>query len=181
MIALKKEFKVIELNAKINEHVNKEVNKQQREFLLREQLEAIKKELGESDEDDPDVLDMNKKLDEAKLTNEAKKAVEKEIERLAMMSPFSSEYTVSKTYIDWMLDLPWGQFTEDSLDINEASDILNEDHYGLEDVKDRILEFLSVQKLKKDAKSPILCLVGPLELVKHRSGKASPVLCIVNF
>ena len=172
VIALKKEFKVIELNAKINEHVNKEVNKQQREFLLREQLEAIKKELGESDEDDPDVLDMNKKLDDAKLTNEAKKAVEKEIERLAMMSPYSSEYTVSKTYIDWMLDLPWGQFTEDSLDINEANDILNDDHYGLEDVKDRILEFLSVKKLKQDAKSPILCLVGPPGVGKTSIGKS---------
>lgn len=170
--ALQKEFKIIELNAKINEHVNKEVNRQQREFLLREQLEAIKKELGESDEDDADVIDMNKKLDKAKLTPEAKKAVEKEIERLALMSPFSSEYTVSKTYIDWMLDLPWGAYTEDRLDINEASTILDEDHYGLEDVKDRILEFLSVLKLKQNAKSPILCLVGPPGVGKTSIGKS---------
>jgi ATP-dependent Lon protease len=172
VLALQKEFKVIELNAKINEHVNKEVNKQQREFLLREQLEAIKKELGESDEDDPDVMDMNKKLDQANLTDEAKKAVEKEIERLSMMSPYSSEYTVSKTYIDWMLDLPWGKFTKDQLDIIEASNILNEDHYGLDDVKDRILEFLSVLKLKQNAKSPILCLVGPPGVGKTSIGKS---------
>ncbi|MEA2076492.1 MAG: endopeptidase La [Candidatus Marinimicrobia bacterium] len=170
--ALQKEFKIIELNAKINEHVNKEVNRQQREFLLREQLEAIKKELGESDEDDPDVVDMNKKLDKASLTKEAVKAVEKEIERLALMSPYSSEYTVSKTYIDWMLDLPWGKYTEDQLNINEALEILNDDHYGLDDVKDRILEFLSVLKLKKNAKSPILCLVGPPGVGKTSIGKS---------
>ncbi len=169
---LQKEFKIIELNAKINEHVNKEVNRQQREFLLREQLEAIKKELGESDDDDSDVIEMNKKLDDTKMTSEAKKAVEKEIERLALMSPFSSEYTVSKTYIDWMLDLPWGKYTEDRLDINEASTILNDDHYGLEDVKDRILEFLSVLKLKQNAKSPILCLVGPPGVGKTSIGKS---------
>ncbi|MCD6337497.1 MAG: endopeptidase La [Candidatus Marinimicrobia bacterium] len=170
--ALQKEFKIIELNAKINEHVNKEVNRQQREFLLREQLEAIKKELGESDDDDSDVVEMNKKLDDTKMTSEAKKAVEKEIERLALMSPFSSEYTVSKTYIDWMLDLPWGKYTEDRLDINEASTILDDDHYGLEDVKDRILEFLSVLKLKHNAKSPILCLVGPPGVGKTSIGKS---------
>ena len=169
---LQKEFKIIELNAKINEHVNKEVNRQQREFLLREQLEAIKKELGESDDDDSDVVEMNKKLDDTKMTSEAKKAVEKEIERLALMSPFSSEYTVSKTYIDWMLDLPWGKYTEDRLDINEASTILDDDHYGLEDVKDRILEFLSVLKLKQNAKSPILCLVGPPGVGKTSIGKS---------
>jgi ATP-dependent Lon protease len=169
---LQKEFKIIELNAKINEHVNKEVNRQQREFLLREQLEAIKKELGESDVDDSDVVEMNKKLDDTKMTSEAKKAVEKEIERLALMSPFSSEYTVSKTYIDWMLDLPWGKYTEDRLDINEASTILDEDHYGLKDVKDRILEFLSVLKLKQNAKSPILCLVGPPGVGKTSIGKS---------
>ena len=170
--ALQKEFKVIELNAKINEHVNKEVNRQQREFLLREQLEAIKKELGESDDDEADVIEMNKKLDKVKLTPEAKKTVEKEIERLAMMSPFSSEYTVSKSYIDWILDLPWNIYTEDSIDINEASTILDEDHYGLEDVKDRILEFLSVIKLKPNAKSPILCLVGPPGVGKTSIGKS---------
>ncbi|MCK4531126.1 MAG: LON peptidase substrate-binding domain-containing protein, partial [Candidatus Marinimicrobia bacterium] len=169
---LQKEFKIIELNAKINEHVNKEVNRQQREFLLREQLEAIKKELGESDDDDSDVVEMNKKLDDTKMTSEAKKAVEKEIERLALMSPFSSEYTVSKTYIDWMLDLPWGKYTEDRLDVNEASTILDDDHYGLEDVKDRILEFLSVLKLKQNAKSPILCLVGPPGVGKTSIGKS---------
>lgn len=169
---LQKEFKIIELNAKINEHVNKEVNRQQREFLLREQLEAIKKELGESDDDDSDIVEMNKKLDDTKMTSEAKKAVEKEIERLALMSPFSSEYTVSKTYIDWMLDLPWGKYTEDRLDINEASTILDDDHYGLEDVKDRILEFLSVLKLKQNAKSPILCLVGPPGVGKTSIGKS---------
>lgn len=170
--ALQKEFKIIELNAKINENVNKEVNRQQREFLLREQLEAIKKELGESDDDDADVIDMNKRLDEVPLTEEAKKAVEKEIERLSLMSPYSSEYTVSKSYIDWILDLPWGKFTEDQLDIDEAANILDHDHYGLADVKDRILEFLSVLKLKKDAKSPILCLVGPPGVGKTSIGKS---------
>ena len=170
--ALQKEFKVIEINAKINEHVNKEVNRQQREFLLREQLEAIKKELGESEDDDSDVVDINKRIDQVKLTDEARKAVEKETERLALMSPYSSEYTVSKTYIDWILDLPWGKYTKDSLQIDEAENILNEDHFGLDDVKDRILEFLSVLKLKKDAKSPILCLVGPPGVGKTSIGKS---------
>ncbi len=170
--ALQKEFKVIEINAKINEHVNKEVNRQQREFLLREQLEAIKKELGEGEDDDSDVIAINKRIDKAQMTEEARKAVEKETERLALMSPYSSEYTVSKTYIDWMLDLPWGKYTKDSLELNEAADILNDDHYGLEDVKDRILEFLSVLKLKNDAKSPILCLVGPPGVGKTSIGKS---------
>ncbi len=170
--ALKKEYKIIELNSTINDQVNKEVNRQQREFFLREHLEAIKKELGESDEDDPEVLELNKKLDTLKLTGEAKSAVEKEIERLSMMAPFSSEYTVSKTYIDWMLDLPWGIYTKDSLDISRAAKILDDDHYGLTDVKDRILEFLSVLKLKQDAKSPILCLVGPPGVGKTSLGKS---------
>lgn len=170
--ALQKEYKVIEINAKINDHVNKEVNRQQREFLLREQLEAIKKELGESDDDDSDLKDINTRIDSTLLTEEAQNAVEKETERLSLMSPYSSEYTVSKTYIDWILDLPWGKYTEDSLKINEALKILNEDHYGLNDVKDRILELLSVLKLKNDAKSPILCLVGPPGVGKTSIGKS---------
>ena len=170
--ALQKEFKVIEINAKINEHVNKEVTRQQREFLLREQLEAIKKELGESDDDDSDLKDINTRIDSTLLTEEAQKAVEKETERLSLMSPYSSEYTVSKSYIDWILDLPWEKYTEDRLEIDEALKILNEDHYGLDDVKDRILEFLSVLKLKKDAKSPILCLVGPPGVGKTSIGKS---------
>lgn len=170
--ALQKEFKVIEINAKINEHVNKEVNRQQREFLLREQLEAIKKELGESDDDDSDLKDINTRIDSTLLSEEAQKAVEKETERLSMMSPYSSEYTVSKSYIDWILDLPWGKYTKDSLEIDNALKILNEDHYGLDDVKDRILEFLSVLKLKEDAKSPILCLVGPPGVGKTSIGKS---------
>ncbi len=170
--ALRKEYKVIELNAKINDDVSQEVNRQQREFLLREQLEAIKKELGESEDDDPEVQDIHKKLKKVKLTEEARNAVEKEIERLSMMSPFSSEYTVSKTYIDWMLDLPWGIFTDDNLDINRAAKILDEDHYGLGDVKDRIQEFLAVLKLKQDTKSPILCLVGPPGVGKTSLGKS---------
>ncbi|MBW6458069.1 MAG: endopeptidase La [FCB group bacterium] len=170
--ALKKEYKIIELNAKINDHINDEVNRQQREFLLREQMEAIKKELGESEDDDPEIQEINKKLSNIKLTDEALAAVEKEIERLSMMSPYSSEYTVSKSYIDWMLELPWGIYTDDSLDITRAASILDEDHYGLSDVKDRILEFLSVLKLKQDAKSPILCLVGPPGVGKTSLGKS---------
>ncbi|MDZ7797672.1 MAG: endopeptidase La [Candidatus Marinimicrobia bacterium] len=170
--ALRKEYKIIELNAKINDNVSQEVNRQQREFLLREQLEAIRKELGESEDDDPEVQDIHKKLKKVKLTEEARNAVEKEIERLSMMSPFSSEYTVSKTYIDWMLDLPWGIFTDDNLDINRAAKILDEDHYGLGDVKDRIQEFLAVLKLKQDTKSPILCLVGPPGVGKTSLGKS---------
>ena len=170
--ALQKEYKIIELNAKINDDVSQEVNRQQREFLLREQLEAIRKELGESEEEDPEVQDIHRKLKKVRLTDEARDAVEKEIERLAMMSPFSSEYTVSKTYIDWMLDLPWGKYTEDNLDINRAATILDEDHYGLKDVKERILEFLAVLKLKEDTKSPILCLVGPPGVGKTSLGKS---------
>ncbi|MFA7629693.1 MAG: endopeptidase La [Candidatus Neomarinimicrobiota bacterium] len=172
LVSLRKELKIIELNARINDHINDEVNRQQREFILREQIEAIKKELGESEDDDPEIRDLYKQVAKTPLTDEAKTAVSKEIERLAMMSPYSSEYTVSKTYIDWMLELPWNIFTEDNLDIGRASQILETDHYGLQDVKERILEFLSVLKLRSDVKSPILCLVGPPGVGKTSLGKS---------
>lgn len=170
--SLRKELKVLELNAKINDHINDEVNRQQREFILREQIEAIKKELGESEDEDPEIRGLYKKAEETALSKEAKAAVDKEIERLSLMSPYSSEYTVSKSYIDWILELPWGVYTNDNLDIDHASAILEADHYGLKDVKERILEFLSVLVLRKNVKSPILCLVGPPGVGKTSLGKS---------
>ncbi|MDX9777664.1 MAG: endopeptidase La [bacterium] len=172
LISLRKELKIIELNTRINDHINDEVNRQQREFILREQIEAIKKELGESEDEDPEIRDLYKLAKKIALTEEARTAVTKEIERLSMMSPYSSEYTVSKSYIDWMLELPWGRYTDDNLDVERASAILEEDHYGLQDIKERILEFLSVLKLHSDVKSPILCLVGPPGVGKTSLGKS---------
>jgi ATP-dependent Lon protease len=169
---LNKELQILELGSKIQSEVQGELNKTQRQYFLREQLKAIKKELGEYEDESNDIEELRKKVAEIKMPEDVKKVAEKELNRLARMSPMASEYTVSRTYIDWLIDMPWDKSTQDRLDINRAEQILNEDHYGLEKVKKRILEYLAVRQLKSDMKGPILCFVGPPGVGKTSLGKS---------
>ena len=156
-----RELEVLELGSKIQAQAKEEMTKAQREFFLREQLKAIQKELGETDERTIEINELRQKINEAKLPPEANKEAERELERLAKMPPGAAEYTVSRTYIDWFINLPWSKGTNDNLDISQASRVLNEDHYDLDKVKERILDYLAVRKLKPDTKGPILCFIGP--------------------
>jgi ATP-dependent Lon protease len=144
----------------------------QRDFLLREQLKAIQKELGEGDERTVEVDELRKRLAETKMPDEARKVANNELDRLSRMPPAAAEYTVSRTYLDWILDLPWEVETEDNLDIDAAQKALDADHYDLEKVKKRVLEYLAVRKLKKDMKGPILCFVGPPGVGKTSLGQS---------
>jgi len=158
---LNKEIQVLQLSNKIQTEVKGEMDKAQREYFLREQLKAIQKELGEVDERQEEFDDLKRTIKRAKMPKEVEKTAFKELKRMARMSPGAAEYTVSRTYLDWLCELPWAISSKDRLDVNEAERILEVDHYGLEKVKQRILEFLAVRKLKQDMKGPILCLVGP--------------------
>ena len=158
---LNKEIQVLELSNKIQTEVKGEMDKAQREYFLREQLKAIQKELGEVDERQEEFEELKRSIKRAKMPSEVEEIAFKELKRMSRMSPGAAEYTVSRTYIDWLCDLPWAHSSKDRLDVNEAERILDEDHYGLDKVKQRILEFLAVRKLKQDMKGPILCLVGP--------------------
>jgi len=158
---LNKEIQVLELSNKIQTEVKGEMDKAQREYFLREQLKAIQKELGETDDRQEEFEELKKNIKKARMPKDVEKVAYKELKRMSRMSPGAAEYTVSRTYIDWLVELPWSTQTEDLMDVNEAARILDEDHYGLEKVKQRILEYLAVRKLKKDMKGPILCLVGP--------------------
>ncbi len=161
MALINKEIQVLELSNKIQTEVKGEMDKAQREYFLREQLKAIQKELGEVDERQEEFEELRRGIKRAKMPKDVEKIALKELKRMARMNPGSAEFTVSRTYIDWLVELPWAITTDDRLDINEAEQILEEDHYGLDKVKRRILEFLAVRKLKADNKGPILCLVGP--------------------
>ncbi|KAB2878420.1 endopeptidase La [bacterium] len=172
MTAINKEIQLLELNDKIQTEVNAELSKTQRDYFLREQIKAIRHELGDDDDDSVEIEELGKKIAKRKMPKEAKKIAGKELERLAQMSPSSAEYTVSKTYIDWILELPWQTKTKDQINIVRAKKILDDDHYDLEDVKNRILEFLAVRKLRKDSKSPILCFLGPPGVGKTSLGKS---------
>lgn len=169
---LNKELQILELGSKIQSEVQGELNKTQRQYFLREQLKAIKKELGEYEDEGTDIEELRAKVAEIKMPEDVKKVAEKELNRLARMSPMASEYTVTRTYIDWLIDMPWDKSTQDRLDTNKAEQILNEDHYGLEKVKKRILEYLAVRQLKSDMKGPILCFVGPPGVGKTSLGKS---------
>lgn len=171
-ILLNRELETLELSSKIQSHIKEGIDKTQREYYLREQLKAIQKELGEVDERYTEIDELRKKMVEAKMPPEVQKVTEKELDRLSKMSTMSAEYTVARTYIDWLVDLPWSNATEDNLVIQEARDILNEDHYDLEKVKKRILEYLAVRKLKAEMKGPILCFVGPPGVGKTSLGKS---------
>ncbi len=158
---INRELEILELGSKIQSQIKGEMDKAQREFFLREQLKAIQKELGEVDERTMEINELKGKIEEAKLLPEAQKEAERELDRLAKMPPAAAEYTVARTYLDWLISLPWAKSTEDNLDITQAAAVLDEDHYNLNKVKERILDYLAVRKLKEDMKGPILCFVGP--------------------
>ncbi|MFB3886661.1 MAG: endopeptidase La [Thermodesulfobacteriota bacterium] len=171
-LILNKEVQVLELGNKIQSQVKEDMDRTQREYYLREQLKAIKKELGELDEHSTEIKDLREKIKKAKMPSEALTAAEKELDRLAKIPPASAEYTVARTYLDWLAELPWSETTEDNLNIDNGQKILDEDHYDLEKVKKRILEYLAVRKLKADMKGPILCFVGPPGVGKTSLGKS---------
>jgi ATP-dependent Lon protease len=172
IVILGREIELLELGHKIQSQVQTELNKNQREYYLRQQLKAIQKELGEGDARSSEIEDLEKKIEAAKMPEEARKAADKELERLRMIPPESAEHTVVRTYLDWLVSLPWSISTEDNLDIKNARKVLDEDHYDLEKVKERILEFLAVRKLKHDTKGPILCFVGPPGTGKTSLGRS---------
>ncbi len=172
IVILSREIELLELGHKIQSQVQTELNKNQREYYLRQQLKAIQKELGEGDARTSEIDDLEKKIEDAKMPPDARKAADKELERLRMIPPESAEHTVVRTYLDLLVSLPWNITTEDNLDIKHARQILDEDHYDLEKVKERILEFLAVRKLKADTKGPILCFVGPPGTGKTSLGRS---------
>ncbi len=171
-ILLNREVETLELSSRIQTHVKEGIDKTQREYYLREQLKAIQKELGETEDKFTEIEELRKKIVEAKMPPDVQKVAEKELDRLSKMSTMSAEYTVSRTYLDWLIELPWSKHTEDNLNIKDANNILNEDHYDLEKVKKRILEYLAVRKLKPDMKGPILCFVGPPGVGKTSLGRS---------
>jgi len=171
-LLLNREVQVLELGNKIQSQVKEDMDKTQREYYLREQLKAIKKELGELDEHTAEIKELKERIAKAKMPSEALKAAEKELDRLSKIPPASAEYTVARTYLDWLTELPWSNSTKDNLEISNAHRILEEDHYNLEKVKKRILEYLAVRKLKDDMKGPILCFVGPPGVGKTSLGKS---------
>ncbi|MGC1403030.1 MAG: endopeptidase La [Thermodesulfobacteriota bacterium] len=171
-VLLTKELEVLELGKKIQSDVKEGIDKTQREYYLREQLKAIQKELGEKDEKSLEIEEYRKKIVERKLSPAATKEAERELNRLARMSSSSPEYTVALSYLDWLTELPWGVQTEDNLDIEAAAKVLDEDHFDLEKVKKRILEYLAVRKLKPDMKGPILCFAGPPGTGKTSLGRS---------
>ena len=170
---LSKELEVLELRSKIHEQVQEQVSQNQREYLLREQMKAIQKELGESDDSMQEIDELRKKVEEAGMTAEAKKECDRELKRLSKMTPASAEYMVSRTYLEWMTSLPWSKSSGSSeIDIAKGREILDEDHYDLQKVKERILDYLAVKKLQPGMKGPILCFVGPPGVGKTSLGKS---------
>src|SRR5713226_6633058 len=170
---LSKELEVLELRSKIHEQVQEQVSQNQREYLLREQMKAIQKELGESDDSMQEIDELRKKAEDAGMSAEGKKECERELKRLAKMTPASAEYMVSRTYLEWMTSLPWSKSSgSEEIDIPKAHQILDEDHYDLEKVKERILDYMAVKKLQPGMKGPILCFVGPPGVGKTSLGKS---------
>src|SRR3954471_15588382 len=169
---LSRQHEVLKVREKINSQVQEEMGRNQREYVLRQQLKAIKEELGEIDETGGDLDDFREKIAAAKMPPDSEKVALKQLDRLKVMQPSSAEYTVTRTYLEWLVELPWSITTDDKLDIPGARDILNADHYDLEKVKKRILEYLAVRKLKADKKGPILCLVGPPGVGKTSLGRS---------
>jgi ATP-dependent Lon protease len=170
---LKREVEISKLHVEINKQIQEKISGQQREFFLKEQLKAIKKELGlEKEGKTAEIEKFQERLKELKLNSEAQKAVDDELDKFQLLEPHSPEYTVSRNYLDWLTSLPWGKFSQDSFDVDKARGILDRDHYGLADVRDRILEFIAVGKLKGDISGSILCLVGPPGVGKTSVGKS---------
>jgi ATP-dependent Lon protease len=170
---LSKELEVLELKNKIQEQVQEQVSQSQREYLLREQMKAIQKELGESEDGEAEVVELRKKVNESGMPAEAAKECERELKRLERMTPSSAEYMVARTYLEWMTTLPWTKSSgSEEIDIPKARAILDEDHYDMEKVKERILDYLAVKKLQPGMKGPILCFVGPPGVGKTSLGKS---------
>lgn len=167
-----REIQVAELGSQIQSRVMDEVGKTQRQFYLREQMKAIQRELGDGDDRQRELDEFRQKVEQAEMPEEVREVADREIDRLSGMSPASAEYTVSRTYLDWLTSLPWSKATEDHIDLKETRTILDEDHYDLEKVKDRILEYLAVRKRKPDLKGPILCFVGPPGTGKTSLGRS---------
>lgn len=169
---LTRQMERLELGQQIQERIKSVMDKRQREYFLREQLQAIKRELGEAGDGSSEIQELLDRLDEIDMPQEARKAAEKEIERLERIPTASAEYTVSRNYLDWLLEVPWNVSTPDNLDVRKAREILDEDHFDLEKVKRRILEYLAVLQLKKEMKGPILCFVGPPGVGKTSLGQS---------
>lgn len=166
------QLEILEMGSKIQSQVKEDMDKRQREYYLRQQMKAIKEELGETEEENVEINEYRAKIEEKQLPEEAMKEAGRELQRLARMHPSSSEYVVASSYLDWLTTLPWNEASEDKLHIKEARRILNLDHYGLEKPKKRILEYLSVRKLKNDSKGPILCFAGPPGTGKTSLGRS---------
>ncbi|MDH4318084.1 MAG: endopeptidase La, partial [Desulfobulbaceae bacterium] len=169
---LNNRLETVEMSNELQKSIKKDMDAKQKEFYLRQQLNAIRKELGEDNDDQAAVRELQKRVEETSLSTEARKAVDKEMKRLERIPPSSPEYTVSRNYVDWILDLPWNESTTDTLDLDKAEKDLNRDHYGLKKIKKRILEFLAVRKLKPDIHGPILCLSGPPGVGKTSLGQS---------
>jgi ATP-dependent Lon protease len=169
---LARELEVVQLGSQIQSQVESEIDKGQREFFLRQQMKAIQDELGEGDEQQAEVNELREKIEAAKLPEHAQKAADRELSRLEKLPPAAAEHGVIRTYLEWLVELPWAADTEDNLDIAHAREVLDADHYDLEKVKDRILEYLAVRKLKPDSPGPILCFVGPPGVGKTSLGRS---------
>jgi len=155
------EIEILQVERRIRTRVKKQMEKSQKEYYLNEQMQAIQKELGEKDEFKAEILAIEKQIKSKPMSKEAKEKAIKEVKKLKMMSPMSAEATVVRNYIDWLITLPWGEYTEDSHDLKVAEDVLNEDHYGLDEVKERLLEYLAVRTLTENSKGQIICFLGP--------------------
>jgi len=171
-VILNRELEVLELGTKIQSQVQSEMEHSQREYFLRQQLKAIQEELGEGDEQQAEIAELRGQIEEAHLPEEADRAARRELDRLAKLPPAAAEYGVIRGYLEWILSLPWNETTEDNLDLEHARSVLDEDHYDLEKVKDRIIEQLAVSKLKEDISGPILCFVGPPGVGKTSLGQS---------
>ncbi|HEY3237363.1 MAG TPA: endopeptidase La, partial [Polyangiaceae bacterium] len=169
---LTRQLEILKMKERINNQIKEEMGKNQREYVLRQHLKAIKEELGEDEGDQGDLDGLEERIAKADLPSEADGVAKKQLKRLRSMQVGSAEYTVVRTYLDWILELPWTQSTEDNLQIGEVRKVLDEDHYGLDKVKKRIVEYLAVRKLKRDKKGPILCLIGPPGVGKTSLGKS---------
>jgi ATP-dependent Lon protease len=169
---LARELQVMEVGQKIQASVQEQLGQQQKEFVLRQQMEAIRKELGEGDDSQRELTELREKVENAGMPEEVRKEADRELERLARIPPQAAEYTVARTHLEWLCDMPWAVTTVDLLELAHVRKVLDEDHYGLDKIKERILEFLAVRKFKKDARTPILCFAGPPGTGKTSLGRS---------